>query len=653
MTIEVPAKVIGATASSITGVATWPYNNGQYDPYWSGGSSPKYYQWRVELTINEQVHSSFKTRRPYRYDGFDVQVGDYIADQNNGVTVKIITIESKATGSISCIVEDVLRYNTFRDPSQLGGGIFSAPTAVVIFELNEQGQPIIDPAPDGASATFFTNVSSHFQNLEKNYNFILDQSAHGFITGQVIAADPGSNSFVLADSGHPYVVGSVSNIDLGPDSFMINPFQKIVDDYTSLIGEVGDLLYVNTSEPGEYSLVGTQPVLIKLRQQTNSTVTGMTLEADANTASDASFMLNGVEIVVGNAGLPSDLVSSCNLELANTGVIASFVENLPSATTDLSLLNNFGVVVVALPYTTNINGTTVTFATTTSGSTTIGDGYADQYDIASDINAASISGVLATADGSSITLSRTSPGTISITNIGTDGLGNPFAGPNSSTGLPTSISSGSSYIKLDAVDARAIDLFDINGSPTTDFGLYSVENGTKAAALVIEQGIRQAASYVVADIPARDALEALFGDQAYVVDVGNGEWAFYIYTLDSEWVQLSNKDSSETDAQSVELPISAGSNASATIHTISNGRRVSFVTVTVVDPFNAPATVAVGDDSDNDRLMTADQNDLTSAGDYSTTPSYTYSPGSDTNIKYYFDASGATVGNAIVAITYT
>jgi hypothetical protein len=80
---------------------------------------------------------------------------------------------------------------------------------------------------------------------------------------------------------------------------------------------------------------------------------------------------------------------------------------------------------------------------------------------------------------------------------------------------------------------------------------------------------------------------------------------------------------------------------------------VTFVTVTVVTPFNNAATITVGDDLDQDRLMTVDQNDLSVSSDYSTTPSYTYATGSDTQIRYYFNANGATTGKAIIAITYT
>ena len=652
MYIDVPAKVIQGYVQSIFGAALWPYNSGGNDIYWSGGSQPRYYRWQLTISVSEQSHSSNKTRKPYGYNGHDVAVGDYVADKIQGIAVKIIGISSKTDDEIVCTVEDVLRYNTFRDSSKTALGIFSNNVDILIFQLNEEGQPIVDPAPlSGLGTNFFTNLYSRFTNMEQNYNFILDKPSHGFALGELVSADPDNDTFVLADSGHPFIVGTVSNVDLGPDSFMINPFQKIVDGYPKLVGQVGSIIYAG-STPGEFSLVGTQPVMIKLRQESNCIVTGSTLADNAAVDPDSAFNLNSIPIVVGNVGSPEDMAASMNMVSADTGVSAEVVQEPPIAKTQMDLLNNFSLVFIQVPAQGIINGVTVDFVTSTSGDVSLGAGFADHYDMAQDINAASIPNIVASATSSELVLTSSS-GPIILGNIGVDGMGNPFAGPMSSTGLPLSTTAGARYIVLTGDGAVPISLYDTHNTPTHDFGLYSAENGTKAAALYIEQGVRTAKTYVVTDISSRDALDATVGDQAYVQDVGNGEWAFYIYTLDSEWVQLSNKDSSETDAQSVDVAISSAAATSGTIHTISNGRRVSFVTVTVVDPFDAPATIMVGDDSDNDRLMTVDQNDLTSVGDYSTTPSYTYSPGADTTIKYYFNAAGATQGNAIVAITYT
>jgi hypothetical protein len=405
-------------------------------------------------------------------------------------------------------------------------------------------------------------------------------------------------------------------------------------------------------DPGGYSLTGDHPIMVKLRQETNTVVTGSLLTPNSAVAVGSAFNLNMYPLTVSNTGLPSDFVATVNAFTVNTGVTAALVEEPPTVQTDSSLLSSYGVVFVQVPSAVEINGVTVNFTTTTSGTVSFGPGYGDQYDMASDINNASVVGIVATATSTGLIVANTALGPVDFTNVGVDGAGNPFAGPGSSSGLALTTTSGNSYITLTSAGAAAINLLDTVYSPTVDFGLYSAENGVKAAALYVEQGIRQASSYYVANIAARDALTAGVGDQAYVQDIGDGTWAMYIYTIGNIWVMTANQPSSETDAQSIEVYITPTSNSTGTIHTITNGRRVSFVTVTVNVAFDTDATISVGDSSQSDRLMTTDQNDLTITDTYSTTPSYVYETGSDTAINFYFDANGSSVGNATVAITY-
>ena len=137
-------------------------------------------------------------------------------------------------------------------------------------------------------------------------------------------------------------------------------------------------------------------------------------------------------------------------------------------------------------------------------------------------------------------------------------------------------------------------------------------------------------------------------------DKGNGEWGHYIRTLDNIWVKVADKDSSESDAQTVEIEITHETDVSDVIYTVSGGSRVTFVTVTVTEQFNGlNPTICVGDADDNARLMTDDQNDLTSLGAYSTTPSYIYSGSQDVDITFTFDAANSTSGKAVIAISYT
>ena len=653
--IDTPAKVLEASVTESIGVGGWPYDDGLNDPFWEGGVSPKPNQWLLTISISEQSHSSYKTRKPYAYNGMDIQVGDYIADQQSGIALKIIRIEAKSDTSISCVVEDELRYNAMKSSAAAGNGIFSVPTIAIIFEVNDDGLPVIDPIPpSGISANFYANLMSRFQDFQKNMNFLLHKPNHGFSIDNLISADSATNSFVKSDDSHPYIIGTVSYTQLGPDYFMINPIQKIIDNFPHLVGDVGDIIYADNTVPGGFSLTGNHPVMIKLRNNTNSVVNGTTI--DPSTTSGFSFNVNGYLTTVQGTGSITDFSNAVNMNTSIHGVIS---ESKLSDTISNSIAANLSysepaAYIGTTPISATINGVLVTFSTNTNGLAQYGAGVIVEEDMVIDINAANIPNIVASSLSNELIIKNTSGGSISIVNGNADANGKGFAGTDSISGLALStIASSSYYIRLSAVDARAINLYDTNGAATSDFGLVSAENGIKAAALYIEQGIRQAATYVVASISARDSLTVTFGDQAYVQDHGNGEWGYYIYTLSNTWVKLADQDSAQTDAQSIEVTINPSSTSSELIHVISDNRRVTFVTVSVTQPFDAAATVSIGDDLDNNRLMTIDQNDLTISGDYSTTPSYVYEFGTDVPIKLYFNNNGATVGSATIAITYT
>jgi hypothetical protein len=654
--IDVPAKVIECVVSSQTGLGAWPYDDGTGDPYWTGGSTPRDYQWRITMSVTPQTHSSPKTRQPKIFDGMDISVGDYIADREEGVALKIISIDSKTSTSVTCVVEDFLRYNTYRFVGGTGVGIFSVPNTCFVFSLNEQSLPVVDPIPSsGAGSNFYANLMSRFQNIEETENFLLDKVAHGFVVDDLISADPATNSFEKTDSAHPYVVGSVSYVATGPDQFMINPIQKI-NNYPDLIGDVGDIIYADPNNPGQYALNGVVPILIKLRNSTPSQSVGQI--AGGTSASGSIFNVNEVACtLVGTTAL--DCANAINLTTSQHGIVASMQAASSFAQSDVGQWV-YGepalMTPTAGPYANaTINGVNVIFSTNTNGLSQYSAEYSLEEDMAIDINAANIPNIVATTDSNKLIITNTQGGSITIVNGNADISGNYFAGSMSGSGVPLfTAASSNQYIKLVAPDARAISLSDISGSAVYDFGLVSVENGVKAAGLYIEQGIRQAATYVVPNIPARDGLTALFGDQCYVQDAGNGEWAFYIYTLDSEWIQLVNKDASDTDAKTIEIEVDHTSAVSGAIHTISDGSRVSFVTVTVTEAFDDPAaTITVGDTGNQSRLMSDYQNDITALGDYSTTPSYVYNFGSDTTVSFYLATGNSTTGHATISITYS
>ena len=141
---------------------------------------------------------------------------------------------------------------------------------------------------------------------------------------------------------------------------------------------------------------------------------------------------------------------------------------------------------------------------------------------------------------------NTTGGAITIVNTANDGQGNPVAGPSSGTGwaLSTGASSGN-FIKLTRSDGGEILLDETTGNPLVDLGLYSVHNGRHPLAVTVEQGIVSGGggTTVVADIAARNALSPTVGDMVYVIDSGNGEWKFMIYSEDKWAARALSKSS--------------------------------------------------------------------------------------------------------------
>ena len=85
------------------------------------------------MTVTNVNHGSHLTRTPRVFNGYDVLVGDFIAGASDGRALQIISVSSKTAFTVTCVVEDRLRYNTFRSAS--GSGIFTVPVQRLSFRL--------------------------------------------------------------------------------------------------------------------------------------------------------------------------------------------------------------------------------------------------------------------------------------------------------------------------------------------------------------------------------------------------------------------------------------------------------------------------------------------------------------------------------------
>ena len=648
--VNKPAKVLTIDVTTINNHARWTQNDGAGDKWWSGGSSPKYYQWEITGTVTAQAHGSHLTRKDFEYNGLDIQVGDWIAGATTGTCLRIISISAKTATSVTMVVEDWLRYNTFR--SSIGNGIFNTGPCVV-FQLNENGHPMLDPVPTSiTSGDFYLNINSRFQYLNPQLHYVLDQTAHGFSAGDVISIT-GSGFVKTTSATANKVIGTCTNPGPGVNQFMIRPNTRIIDFLPAIPGNVSDFIYTHATTAGALTTSDTSGRIqfLKIANSIESSVTGTVLNPTV-TANDV-IEINETPVTLTSTTL-TQTIADINGSTSTHGVTASSTPS-PTTATTATLSLAYGLVGVYPGGVITINGTSVTINTTTAGQAAYGIAVAIGADIVADVNAAAPTNITASLSGSNVVLTESQGNAITIVNVTNDGNGSPVAGAGSGTGWPLSTSASTgAYIKLARADGGEILLDQTTGTPLNSLGVFSVHNGRPPLAVTVEQGLRTSGgTTVVNNVFALNALSAQTGDTAYVIDSGNGEWKFMIYN-GSAWIQLSDEDSADVDAKSITATVAqSGGSGNTTIGTVSNNSRITLVSVEVTQAFDdANATLTVGDSGDNDRLASDVMIDLTSTGTYAMQPAYQYTGGSDTDIVAYLNIGSSSTGSAKVLVSY-
>jgi len=664
--LNVPAKVIPVSVSARVTDALWNYDDGLGDLWWSGGSQPKAYRWQLTMTVTTVNHGSHLTRTPKKFDGFDIVVGDYIAGATDGRALQIVSITSKTATSCVCLVEDRLRYNTFRSSS--GNGIFTVPGNAVIFQINENGHPMIDPLPVGiVSSDFYANVNSRFQYLNPQMNYMLDQVAHGFEQGDVVAIDHNTNVFELADAANiERLVGTVTHAGPGPNKFLVRPANGIVDFVPGLPGNPGDFVYPKTDNSGDLTLTDTGvAIFLKLTNAIPSVSRGTVTDGTASAADKLEINETDVLFTTNSGGTVSinNAVTDINATTSSHGVVASSTPAPNTITSDAATHGSaYGLVGGFPPFSASINGTTVNFSTTTAGQAAYSMAVAIAEDMADDINSVGIANVTATHVSGNLVITHSLGNAFTIVNGTSDTNGNDFAGTASIASLGTSYNAASgATLKLTRSDGGEIILTDKVGTPTVDFGIMSGHSGSYALGLNVEKGIRSGGGItVVANMAARNAMNPLTGDQAHVLDTGEGEWALYLYS-GSAWTLIANEDSAATDANSLShtftTPVGGFGNTSTIVlgRVSSNSRILSVLvecTTAIAGHSGGTPSLIVGVQSDTDRFMADYENDIETIGSYVTNPDYHYAGATELEIKCAFAHYGATSGDLKVTVTY-
>ncbi len=673
--LTTPLKSIELGLLTVTPVENMPWYNPLLFPVAPGNPQPapeqRPYRWVLSFDVLQQFTSSYTTRKPGSYNGHDISVGQWIANASSGSAWQIISVLSKNAGDITLIVQDIFRYNTFKDNTQLGNG--GPPLGIyVVFNVSDSGIPEIDPVPpSGVSTNFFTNLLSRFEYINLQYDFPLYQLDNNFQLNDVVGTDATTNTFVLASNNTIIPIGRITSIsDTIPGWFTINPVQKITDFLDSLPGNIGDIIYTDVNNPGQLTLqTGGSQIYLKIRNNTRSV---SFTNSDSSTVPGNIFQLNGIDVEILGVGNLDDLVTATELVASQTGVNSSKDLTPTVNATSMALISpTYGepLLSVSTPYSTaTINGVLVTF---NISSTDVGyEGYSRAAEMKTVINAANIPNITASViDTASIVLTNTTGSTITIVNNTSDINGVPFAGTASGSGLELAAAASTSYqVKFLAVDSRPINFLDVIGSAVGDYGLNSVENGVKACAMYIAEGIRISVSTVVANLAGLNSLTPYVGDQAYVMnsDDGNGnnvgEWSLWIYD-GSTWVETSNQDSATTDAKSLEYTLLTSAPSVINIGQISTGRRVTLITVEVTTPFNLAATLDIGYQVNNisspvpvpGGLMASNLIDLTVAGTYTTSTDVLFgidTEQGDVGITALFYNNLASVGSAQIIVSY-
>lgn len=618
--LNIPNKVLAVAVDSIRGYAYWDYANGAEDPWYSGATSRKYYQWEITMTVTPQFHGSHLTRDNFQFNGLDIVVGDWIAGATSGLCLKVISISSKTSTAITCVVEDWLRYNTFRQPS--GVGIFNIGPAVV-FGLNENGLPMMDLIPNTVTANFFSTVTSRFQYLNPFLNYVLEQPNHNLSSGDVVAVT--ADGFSKANSATmDRMIGVVVEPGPGPNFFMISPNNRFVDFDPAIPGNQGDYIYVGTD--GELTTDPTgQIAFLKVQNSVPTVLTGSV--PTPTIPAGHMIALNNTDLTFtgsGNIAL-SSIVTQINSGSGIHKVVAAAIPT-PTQVISNAVGTAHGPVGGYVPFSAIINGVTVNFVTAGSQFA----GVATPEDMAIDINAANITNLEAIASPSELTLKELNGNAITIVNITPDTQGYWFVGASNLSGLVASTaSSGTQLLELSRADGGEILIYEDTEYFRIGTGIASGHTGVLPIAMNLERGLRSGSSTVVSTIAARDSLPVQIGDQCYVLDKGNGEWGMYLYS-GSEWVLTATQDSAGVDAKTLSydfefttMPLGFNSSTFA-IGRISPGRKVVEVSVTSTIPLDANATVQVGTLANIDLLMPVGYVDFTETGTFMINPEYYY-----------------------------
>jgi hypothetical protein len=230
------------------------------------------YSWKIVMKINTQQHSNPNTPTPYVYNAGDITVGMWLG-QINGYTFRIIEIFSLIDDDqIVLIVEDTDFINLISSPDQIGTNSPLNSSPSIIFDLDSEGAPILDPMQSQSSilpdySYWINDIESRFRfrNYYQNFFYIDPNSNPNGLTGGDPVYINQNSEFIKIDSSVQSEVdkifGFVSGINLPtPGNLTVMPSGRYVINLPDLPGATGDILYLDTAT-GFNNLTDVKPTI--------------------------------------------------------------------------------------------------------------------------------------------------------------------------------------------------------------------------------------------------------------------------------------------------------------------------------------------------------------------------------------------------------
>lgn len=447
----------GIPVVSIPGtISSTPVNYGS-PLQWN--TSTRYYQWTLTLSVPvTQKTSGVYTRQKLLYSGIDVYVGQWIANISTGQAWQIISISSKSASSVTCVVEDIYRYNTYRDVNQSGNGR-PGTGSYVVFTVSSDGTPIIDPTPSAASSTFGPSLTSRFRYISTQNDFVLQQSDLSTVNPSVSLTN-GGTGYNSGGSATFFSVPLTGGTGQGALATIVVTSGVVTAVTITFVGNgnyvAGDVLSAsNVNLGGTGSGFSTTIIFVFAYGDVIAVdqATGNFVLADA-TYQDIIGTVTGVD----DAGV--------NFSVNLLEKVNYLLDYLPGNVGDYI----YSDTTVPGGLTTSIGGTKVYLKLrNNTQSNTVSSTFVAPTDIVS------ANGYVFNINGYPTTVGGT--GTLTDVNTAINAI-------SSITGISSTVA-GTYYLQVTAVDARPIIFFDVSGGTVSVSGLVSVENGIKAAGLYI------------------------------------------------------------------------------------------------------------------------------------------------------------------------